>query len=116
MQFYLEKADSVLEKVGSKDSGLSSAEAAKRLQTNGKNVLAKEKHDSLIKKFFKQFADPMTLVLLVAAAISIGVSAYAGEPFTDTFIILFVVVYGEALTTRGSKRLGDFLNRHRFSS
>ena len=97
MQFYLEKADSVLEKVGSKDSGLSSAEAAKRLQTNGKNVLAKEKHDSLIKKFFNQFADPMTLVLLVAAAISIGVSAYAGEPFTDTFIILFVVVVNAIL-------------------
>ena len=97
MQFYLEKADIVLEKVGSKNSGLSSAEAAKRLQTNGKNVLAKEKHDSLIKKFFKQFADPMTLVLLVAAAISIGVSAYAGEPFTDTFIILFVVVVNAIL-------------------
>ena len=97
MQFYLEKADSVLGKVGSKDFGLSSAEAAKRLQTNGRNVLAKEKHDSLIKKFFKQFADPMTLVLLVAAAISIGVSAYAGEPFTDTFIILFVVVVNAIL-------------------
>ncbi len=97
MQFYLEKSDSVLEKVGSKDSGLSSAEAAKRLQTKGRNVLAKEKHDSLIKKFFKQFADPMTLVLLVAAAISIGVSAYAGEPFTDTFIILFVVVVNAIL-------------------
>ena len=97
MQFYLEKADIVLEKVGSKNSGLSSAEASKRLQTNGRNVLAKEKHDSLIKKFFKQFADPMTLVLLVAAAISIGVSAYAGEPFTDTFIILFVVVVNAIL-------------------
>ncbi len=97
MQFYLEKADSVLGKVGSKDSGLSSEEAAKRLQTNGRNVLANEKHDSLIKKFFKQFADPMTLVLLVAAAISIGVSAYAVEPFTDTFIILFVVVVNAIL-------------------
>ncbi len=97
MQFYLEKADIVLEKVGSNNSGLSSAEAAKRLQTNGRNVLAKEKHDSLIKKFFKQFADPMTLVLLVAAAISIGVSTYAGEPFTDTFIILFVVVVNAIL-------------------
>ena len=39
----------------------------------------------------------MTLVLLAAAGISIGVSAYAGEPFTDTFIILFVVFVNAVL-------------------
>ena len=97
MQFYLEKSDNVLENVKSSKSGLTSQEALARLQRNGKNVLAKEKSDSLIKKFLKQFADPMTLVLLVAAGISIGVSVYAGEPFTDTFIILFVVVVNAIL-------------------
>ncbi len=97
MLFYLEKSDNVLEEVKSSKSGLTSQEALARLQRNGKNVLAREKSDSFIKKFLKQFADPMTLVLLVAAGISIGVSVYAGEPFTDTFIILFVVVVNAIL-------------------
>lgn len=97
MQFYLEKNDNVLKKVNSSNLGISSEEAAKRLQASGKNVLTKEKKDSVSKKFLKQFADPMTLVLLVAAAISIGVAAYANEPFTDTFIILFVVVVNAIL-------------------
>ena len=91
MNFYLEDINKVFEYAKSNSSGLSSEEAAKRLKVNGKNELEKEKKDSLIKKFFLQLADPMTLVLLAAAGISIGVSAYAGEPFTDTFIILFVV-------------------------
>lgn len=97
MKFYLEDVHKVFDYVKSNFSGLSSEEAAKRLQINGKNELAKEKKESLTKKFFMQLADPMTLVLLAAAGISIGVSAYAGEPFTDTFIILFVVFVNAVL-------------------
>lgn len=97
MNFYLEDIDKVFDCVKSSLSGLSSEEAAKRLEINGKNELAKEKKDSLIKKFFLQLADPMTLVLLAAAGISIGVSVYAGESFTDTFIILFVVFVNAVL-------------------
>lgn len=97
MKFYLEDVNKVFDFVKSNSSGLSSEEAAQRLQINGKNELAKEKKESLIKKFFMQLADPMTLVLLAAAGISIGVSAYAGEPFTDTFIILFVVFVNAVL-------------------
>ena len=97
MNFYLEDINKVFEYAKSNSSGLSSEEAAKRLKVNGKNELEKEKKDSLIKKFFLQLADPMTLVLLAAAGISIGVSAYAGEPFTDTFIILFVVFVNAVL-------------------
>lgn len=97
MKFYLEDVNKVFDYVKSNSSGLSSEEAAQRLQINGKNELAKEKKESLIKKFFMQLADPMTLVLLAAAGISIGVSAYAGEPFTDTFIILFVVFVNAVL-------------------
>lgn len=97
MKFYLEDVNKVFDYVKSNSSGLSSKEAAQRLQVNGRNELAKEKKESLIKKFFMQLADPMTLVLLAAAGISIGVSSYAGEPFTDTFIILFVVFVNAVL-------------------
>lgn len=97
MEFYLEDASKVLAHVKSSESGLSAEEAATRLSANGKNQLAKEKKDSLLKRFVMQFADPMTLVLLAAAGISIGVSVYSKEPLTDTIIILFVIIVNAIL-------------------
>lgn len=97
MEFYLEDASKVLAQVKSSGSGLSTKEASTRLTVNGKNQLAKEKKDSLLKKFIMQFSDPMTLVLLAAAGISIGVSVYSKEPLTDTFIILFVIIVNAIL-------------------
>ena len=91
MKFYLEEINKVLENFNSTPSGLTSKEATNRIGTYGKNELAKEKKESIIKKFINQLADPMTLVLLAAAGVSIGVSIYSGESFIDVFIILFVV-------------------------
>ena len=70
MVFYREDKDAVLQAVGSCETGLTSAEAEKRLAENGKNKLAEGKKDSLLKRFFQQMADPMILILLAAAAIS----------------------------------------------
>ncbi len=39
MKFYLEPIDKVLAEINSSDSGLSAAEAQKRLTANGKNKL-----------------------------------------------------------------------------
>ena len=97
MKFYTESKEAVLEKVGSTEQGLSSAEAEKRLAENGKNKLAEAKKDSLIKRFFKQMADPMIIILLVAAAISAVTSAIEGESPVDVFIILFVVIINAVL-------------------
>ena len=51
MKHYLETAESVFKEVGSTEKGLSSAEAAARLEKNGKNKLAEAKKDSTLKKF-----------------------------------------------------------------
>ena len=69
MKFYLEGADKVLADVKSTADGLSSAEAQKRLEQNGKNKLKEAEKDSLFKKFINSLADPMIIMLLVAAAI-----------------------------------------------
>ena len=104
MKFYCEDADAVLKEVeGSKD-GLSTDEAAKRLETNGKNKLAAAKGKSLVRRFLEQLADPMTIILLVAAAISGALAVYEsinhpgeGEGFTDVIIILAVVIVNAIL-------------------
>lgn len=97
MKFYLESVEKVLEHTGSRENGLSDAEAAKRLETNGKNKLAEGKKDSVLIRFGKQLCDPMIVILLAAAAIS-GVLAFTeGESFTDVIIILAVVIFNAVL-------------------
>ena len=97
MRFYCESGDAVLKEVGSSRNGLSTAEASARLEQNGKNKLAEAKGKSLIRRFFEQLADPMTIILLVAAAISGVVAALEGEGFADVIIILAVVIINAIL-------------------
>lgn len=73
-------------------SGLSSKEADERLQKNGPNTFSKAKHKSLWVKFLNQFKSFMIIVLLVAAAVSGIVGMLNGEGFTDTIIILAIVI------------------------
>ncbi len=97
MQFYLSEKEAVLNEVGSRDRGLSSAEAEQRLQRDGKNRLKEAEKPSLAARFFAQMKDPMILILLVAAAISGVTSFYEGESFADVIIILAVVVINAVL-------------------
>ena len=107
MKEYLRSSAEVIEEVGSSTDGLSSGEAATRLEANGKNKLAEGKKESLIVKFFKQLAEPMTIILLVAAGISAGVEIYHGLPLilqgkmpefpADVVIILAVVLINAIL-------------------
>ena len=97
MRYYDEPVTEVLEHVASQKEGLSAEEAAQRLAKHGKNKLAQQKKDSLIKRFFLQMADPMILILLVAAAISGVLAFYENEGFADVIIILFVVIVNAVL-------------------
>lgn len=97
MRYYDESAESVLQQVQSEREGLSAAEAAKRLEKNGKNKLKEAKKDSLLKRFFMQMTDPMILVLLAAALISGILAVYENESFTDVIIILLVVIVNAVL-------------------
>ena len=97
MKFYLEEKDRVLAELSAGESGLSSAEAAARLEKNGKNKLAAAKGKSLIARFLEQLADPMIIILLVAAAISGVLAVIENESFADVIIILAVVIVNAVL-------------------
>ncbi len=97
MKHYLESAESVLRDVGGAPDGLQAEEAARRLAQNGKNKLAEAKGKSLLARLLEQIADPMIIILLVAAAISAVTSYLSHESFADVFIILFVVVVNAVL-------------------
>lgn len=101
MKFYCENIETVLKSTQSSAEGLSTAEAEKRLLENGKNKLEEGKKDSLIVRFLKQLADPMIIILLVAAVVSGVLEVMAHglslDAFTDSIIILAVVIFNAVL-------------------
>ena len=97
MKFYCENAETVISELSSDANGLTSGEAERRLAEHGKNKLAEGKKDSIIKQLLKQLADPMIIILLVAAAISGVLAVTQGESFADVIIILAVVIVNAVL-------------------
>ena len=95
--------EEAIRSVSSQEEGLSSSEASVRLEKNGKNKLLEAKKESLFVRFLKQLAEPMTIILLVAAAISAGLEIYEGianhhwEFPADVVIILAVVLINAIL-------------------
>jgi Ca2+-transporting ATPase len=68
--------------------GLSEAEAANRLEKYGPNVLRRAERPSYVRIAVRQLADPLTGLLLVAAAVSAGI----GERFEAGVIAAIVVL------------------------
>ncbi len=97
MKEYLKTCEEVLQEQHSSPEGLSTSEAEQRLSQVGKNRLEEGKKDSLLKKFLGELADPMIIILVVAAVISGITSFYEGESFADVIIIMAVVVINAVL-------------------
>ncbi|MBQ7886824.1 MAG: cation-translocating P-type ATPase [Clostridia bacterium] len=97
MKAYLESCEEVLKQQNSNAAGLSAAEAGRRLEQYGPNRLQEGKKKSLLERFLGELADPMIIILIVAAVIS-GITAfYSGESFTDVIIIMAVVIINAVL-------------------
>ncbi len=87
-------AEEVLQAMDATESGLTTAEADKRIAEFGKNALAEGKKKSLLVKFLEQFKDIMIIVLLVAAVVSAVIALVEGEysELIDAGVILLIVV------------------------
>ena len=101
MKSYLEELDAVYKAVGSSAKGLTAEEAERRLGVNGKNKLKEPEKETLFRKFLNSLADPMIIMLLIAALIQACVAVFeaikAGEgfkliDFADVLVILVVVI------------------------
>ncbi len=97
MKYYCTESNEVLGHLNATREGLTSEEAGKRLEANGKNRLAAAKGKSILRRFLEQLADPMIIILLVAAAISGVLAVKEGEGFVDVIIILSVVLINAIL-------------------
>ena len=85
---YRKNTYEILKELGSDpNKGLSNEEVRKRRNQYGTNELKKQKKKSLFGMFLEQFQDPMVVILLAGALISIFL-----QELIDSFIILFVIV------------------------
>ena len=92
MKYYDEEVDKVLASLETNENGLSTQEAQARLNRYGLNKLKETNKKSKLSKFLDQFKDMMIVVLLIAAVFS-GISSYLnGEAYTDTIVIIAVVL------------------------
>lgn len=102
MNYYQNESDAVLGEVGSQSGGLSTEEAQHRLAANGKNKLAEGKKTPIIVKFFKQLSDPMIIILMIAAVVSLVLTLVQEaspkvQDFADVIIIAAVVLLNAIL-------------------
>ena len=100
MKPYLLESSKVLEEQHSDEGrGLAAIEASNRLAQYGPNKLDEGEKTPLWKRFFAQMADPMIIMLIVAAVVSAVVGIYEGgsEGFADVGIIMFVVILNSVL-------------------
>lgn len=94
---YLMEYQEVMEKQKTKETGLEAGQAQERIHTFGPNKLAEGKKTTLLQRFLSQLADPMIIILIIAAAVSGMTAVYAGESFADVIIILVVVIINAVL-------------------
>ncbi len=97
MRFVNQETEEVLSALSATPEGLTPDEAARRLKENGPNKLAEQRPPSMLVRFLSQLKDPMTIILIAAAAVSGFTAAYAHESFADVIIILAVVVINALL-------------------
>ena len=86
----------VMQELDTGPEGLTGAQAEGRLDKYGPNELARAREQSLLCRILEQLKDPMVLVLLAAAVLSL--IAGRGKDWLDAAIILLIVVVNAVIS------------------
>jgi len=92
VEWWTTPSDTVLRELGSSAAGLTSEEAARRLQTTGPNEVVASERLSVLRLAWSQLANPLVLILVFAAI----VSALARE-WTDAVVVVVIVLASAAV-------------------
>ncbi len=77
-------------------TGLTTQEAERRLAQYGPNALEGGKKDNIVVRFLKQMKDPMIIVLIIAAILSL--ISTGGEDWIEAVIILVIVIVNAVIS------------------
>ena len=100
--FSKDSVKNILKKLKSKEKGLSVKETQLRFKKYGKNILFEEKRASLLLKFLSQFKNPLVVILLLAAGVSIALGEHI-----DAIIVIVIVLMSTLLNFIQEKKAGD---------
>lgn len=92
MKFHNMTSQEIYKKLKTSDKGLSVREVNDRLSNDGKNIIKHLKAKSDFSKFLEQFKNLMIVVLVVAAICSFVISYINNESYTDSIVILAIVI------------------------
>lgn len=90
--WYHEDLRELYKSLDSQKEGLSAKRAEENLKRYGFNELSGKKKKSFLRRFFESLCDRMTVVLLIAAAVSFATSYISSEGYADPIIILIIVL------------------------
>lgn len=105
MQYYRHSAEETLQDVQSSTDGLTTSEAAKRLETEGYNELKGKAATPIWKLFIENFKDPMVIVLLIAAAVQIVLGH-----LIESLIIFLVILLNAVISVVQTKKAESSLD------
>ena len=94
MNYYQQDVSDVLAEVCSSKEGLTAANAEEGLAKHGKNKLAEGKKTPLFVKFLQQLSDPMIIILMIAAVVSLAVTLWEKGSETSISDFADVIVIG----------------------
>ncbi len=101
--------------------GLTDEKVLALREKHGLNKLEEKRKKTFLERFFNQFKDAMIIILLIAAAISLGVAIYDGvthgfdlvemiEPFLILAIVLINAIMGVVQESKAEKALDALKN------
>lgn len=98
VEWYKKSDKEVFSKLAVKpETGLGHAEAQARLEKTGRNELQAAAKINPFKLFMSQFQDVLIIVLIIAAAVSFGLSFIEGGEALTESILIFVIVIAIAI-------------------
>ena len=95
-------SDDILSSLETSIEGLTNEEVDSRIQKYGLNELPRKKKDGIIKIFFSQFANSITVIMIVACILSIFIKEYT-DAIAITFIILVDAIVGTIQECKANK-------------
>lgn len=90
--WYAIEIDDALKSLESGRQGITDEEVERRLQLYGPNELVEEQKRKWYHLLYEQFTSILVIILIIAAIASAYIAIQEGEPMTDMWVILFIVV------------------------
>ena len=91
-QYYKLSPEATLADLQTSFGGLKTEDIPMREKIYGKNILTELSHESIIKKFLKQFKDALIILLIIAVIISIYLQDYRGATIMTVLLLINVCI------------------------